>query len=500
MQGGVMSTLRPIFVHCRPDAGYDLRFDTIMMVSMGVASLNQVAYQILGYPGVAIDETFIGSGIPDDGERAHLFDLTSGLVEEYLIAGDQPVIMCTLLSYNALGTDSFLRQMKHRFGSQLITGVGGQHITMCSEACTAWRTKPYIDRVANGDAEVTLQELFNGQPYAQGKKTIMSSDHYARPYYGGYIGLEDRLQEMSRFNLRGIKNMRMLLTESVRGCSWAVALGKACEMCALDVLLPLFFRGFPEHFAIEAELADMYGVNWIFDVSNQWLPAQGSAEQVKWLEGYCAARVRYDGPDISKYVYLTTNSVTKETAPLLRQAGVQIAYVGIDGWDARTRRELHKTQYDPFKMLDAAKSSGLLVRTSMVIGSGITSENIRELPKFVKAILDGYGDTVLSFGTFMEIILPGAENWRQFREMCFSGASELQRGRELYASFDVHGFLDLDQQEELNLLRIQHTQQTLLDDILAAKAEAEELILASETLSIDIRHGDHLDEGSDFDH
>jgi hypothetical protein len=491
-----MKQIRLIAVHCRPDAGYDLRYDTTMMVSMGVAALNRVAYDLLGYTGVAIDETYMGAGIPDAGERAYLLALVSDLVEGYLIAGDTPVVMCTLLSYNALGTDSFLRELKQRFGARLTTGVGGQHVTMCSEACAAWRTKPYVDCLANGDAEVTLQLLLSGQTYAEGKKAVKPLDHYARPYYGGYVGLEDRLEEMSHLNLRGLRNIRMLLTESVRGCSWAVARKEACEMCALDVLLALHFRGFPEHFAIESELVASFGINWIFDVSNQWIPVQGPAAQVKWLERYCAAKARYGGPNVSKYVYLTTNSVTAETAPLLRQAGVDLVYVGIDGWDARTRRELHKTQYDPFKMLDAAKASGLLVRTSMVIGSGVTADNVRQLPKFVKEILNGYGDTVISFGTFTEIILPGAENWRQFREQCFSGANELQKGRELFASFDVNGFLDLDQQDELNLLRIRHTQAALLDDILSAKAEAEALIAESEVIAVDIRHGDHLEVDS----
>ena len=171
-----------------------------------------------------------------------------------------------------------------------------------------------------------------------------------------------------------------------------------------------------------------------------------------------------------------------------------MAYVGIDGWDARTRRDLHKTQYDPFKMLDAAKAAGLLVRTSMVIGSGITAENIRLLPDFVRQIINNYSDTVLSFGTFTEIILPGAENWRQFRELCAAGDNALRRGREIYDRFDAQGFLSLDEQDELNLLRIQHTQGALLDDILAAKAETEAIIGEAEVLSVDIRHGDHLQE------
>lgn len=492
MTGGG-SMIRPLFIHCRPDAGYDLRFDTLMMANMSVAALNRVALNVLGYPGAAIDETYMASAVPSQGERQYLLNLVSNLIESYLSQGDEPVVLCTIVQYNALGTHSFLKELKQRFGGYIRVGVGGQHVTLCPEAREAWLRKEWIDIVASGDAEVLLAQALLGKARnPEGRKRIIPRDHYAPPLYEGYVGLEDRLDEMSALSLRGITDMRMLLTESIRGCSWAHYQKKACEICALDVLAQLQFRELESHFAIERELRERYAVNWIFDVANQWLPVQGDNAQVGWLENYLRAKAQYDAPDINRYCYLNSSSISHRTAPLLRQAGVRMAYVGIDGWDKQSRRAQYTSQRDPLSILEAAQAAGLFIRTSLVVGSGLTRENVAALPRFVKSALDQFGDTILSFGVFEEIVLPGAENWQTFSQKCDKGGMRLRQGQIIFERFKRDGYLSLEDQETLNHLRIRHTQKVPFDDILSAKSEALAIIEGSATLAVDIRRCDQL--------
>lgn len=484
-----MKKIKPIFVHCAPDTGHDNRFDTVMMPNGSIAALCQIVktlqqkYQHLIDP-LAVDEQYLRDGKSDrDTLLTHLHTLLDDAIRQNV----QPVVLCTLLSYNAEGSLALLKELKTMYGSSIRTGVGGQLIRTCPHA---YLQNSYIDHVGIGDAEAVLEPLLMGnQHFAAGYLKINES-HYSKLNYGTYLGLEDRLGEMSRYRLGPFTNIRQLLTESVRGCAWAHAF-KICDMCSLEgVSTNPVFKPLVDHFQIERDLGARYDCNWVFDVSNQWLPVMGQANQLAWLQNYLQVRKQYGEYNVNRYVYLTANSITPETAPLIRKTGVRIAYVGLDGWDQSTRTALHKTQAGPEQMLDAARAAGIYIRTSMVIGSGLTVENLKLLPQFVQHIAGGYGDIILSWGNFLEIILPGSPVWYSFQK--FAQDNAIAEAQNLYQFFYENGYLSWPQQEKLTELYIRHTQPVPYEAVVAARDQAQEIIKKSPIVGITITEGGTL--------
>lgn len=482
--------LRPIFIHCKPTVQHDLRYDSLMMVNASVAYLNSIAKALLGYPGISIDETYVSENA-EGRERELLLNHLRGLITAYLSAGDEPIVFCTLLSYNAGPALQLLHDLKQEFTDRVRTGVGGQLVRVCP---TAYLTNPDIDHVGVGDAEVILSSLLLGkQRFAQGYKRVTPHDHYAEPLYENYLSLDRRLDEMSRYRLGPFSGVRQLVTESVRGCAWASAY-KVCRFCSLQGVdtWPVF-RALKDHFRIEQHLAEHYGLNWIFDTSNQWLPTVNTIEICQWLRDYVKQRQVAEVSPINRYVYLTSNSVNHRTAPLLREAGVRIAYVGIDGWDKLTRAALHKAQVDCMKMLRACADNDIFVRTSMVIGSGLTTQNLKELPQFEEQMLNEFGGKViLSLGNFLEILLPGSADWEEFEREAHQ--QNIEEAIETFSFFRSHGYLSLDQEDRLNELRIKHTQRDVsLEEVLLARDKAVETVKRSLALSVTIRESEQLE-------
>jgi hypothetical protein len=315
--------VKPYFVHCTQDKEYDERFDTLMMPSGSVAALVTISdalrqkYDFL-LPALAIDESYPAADV-HGREREYLLRYLHQEIENDLAQEVTPAIFCSVYSYNAEQSLKLLQTLKEEYGNCIRTGVGGPLIRVIP---ATYQSLPFIDHVGVGDAEVVLESLLIGQkPFDEGYLQLNSQtgQHYVRLSYDNYLGLFDRLNEMSRLQYGSFNNMRQLAVESVRGCSWANASEKPCEMCSLQSISSVpHFKPFPEYFDIENQLAEKFGINWIFDVSNQFLPVMGASQQEKWLKEYLASRKKFSQDTISKYAYLTAHSITERTAPLLR--------------------------------------------------------------------------------------------------------------------------------------------------------------------------------------
>ncbi|KAA0206741.1 hypothetical protein EDM68_01400 [Candidatus Uhrbacteria bacterium] len=485
--------LRPFFIHCRPSADHDERFDTVMMMNGSVAVLNNISRDLTGTSGLAIDETWMG---PETRwqERTALLDFLSEEIERALANDDEPIVFCTLMSYNAGNAIRLLENLKRAFGSRLRTGVGGQLTRVHPEA---YVNNPAIDHVSVGDAEVTLGPLLlERKRFVRGYKMVTAVDHYATPLYENYLGLDSRLDEMSRYEFGPFRGIRQLVTESVRGCSWANAY-KVCKFCSLQgVDTAPMFRSIPDHLRIERELAERHGANWIFDVSNLWLPTVNKMDAQAWLRNYLRLKEMVGGPALNRYVYMTSNTLTPSSARLLYQAGVRIVYIGLDGWDAATNRALYKPKVHAWKPLAACRDAGIKVRTSTVIGSGLTRENIRALPDFVANTLAEYGDTILSWGNFLEIVLPGSENWQHFERE--SERHDIVEVKDIFRFFREHGYLPLDLEDRLTELRIRHHEHDVpFEDVIAARDAAVAAVKQSSAFSVTIRECEKLDAPPD---
>jgi hypothetical protein len=475
--------VKPFFVHCSPSGDYDPRFDTVMMPNGTIAVLNGIA-RGLGYDSSAIDESYPGPNL-QGRERDFVLNYLRSEIEKSWSSGLEPVVYCTLLSYNSESSLGLLKTLKNEFGEKIKTGVGGQLVRVIPET---YRNLTYIDQVGVGDAEVILQPMLAGQNYAEGWLDS-GLNFYAEPNYHGYLGLNNRLNESSRYAFGPFTGIRNLCIESVRGCSWAYLTGKPCEMCALQgVSSQPVFKPFQNHFDLENQLAREFGINWLFDVSNQFIPVTGK-NQADWLRGYLIAKNQYSEVDINKYVYLTAASFSSETAPLLREAGIRIAYVGFDGWERGTRTALHKPNINPMKVLQLCRENDIYVRTSFVIGAGLTDSNLNKLPKLVDNMMAGYGDVVLSCGSFLQIIIPGSPAWAFLQKEALE--QEWGDVNDIYHFFITNGFLTWEQEEQLTKAYIQRVQNLDYDKVVAVRNYVKALV-DSETIAITIRDGGTL--------
>lgn len=463
--------LKPMFVHVKPSDISTGRFDDLIMPNGTVAVLSNISRRLLGEPGLAIDEAYPGSNSAGREHEMLMMHLHER-IEAALHNGDEPIVLCTVLSYNAEGSLKLLKDLKKEYGDRIRTGVGGQLTRVRPEA---YLTKPYLDHIAVGDAEETLADIFRGRRYAKRYLPLVSqATHYAPPLYDNYIGLRDRLDEMSRYKIGPFSGIRQLIVESVRGCAWAYEHG-ICKFCSLEgVELKGVFRDFSDHIKIERELVEQFGINWVFDVSSQWLPTMRHGEMVTWLKSYIQARRDHGAPALNRYVYLTTNSITTTTAPLLREAGVRVAFVGIDGWDKATKIAHGKTLVSSDRMFKACRDNGLYVRAGLVLGSGLTPRNLKGFTEFVKDMVDCWGDTLLTFGVYLLILLPGSPIFDEFEKT--ANAEGINEALDLYAKFRSEGFFSWDDQYRLSEIYMRHTQREVAyEDILAVRDQAVEI-------------------------
>lgn len=486
--------VKPYFVHCTQDKEYDERFDTLMMPSGSIAALVTVSealrqkYDFL-QPALAIDESYPALNVHGQ-EREYLLRYLRQEIEKDLAQDVIPAIFCSVYSYNAEQSLKLLQLLKEQYGSRIRTGVGGPLIRVIPDT---YQSLPFIDHVGVGDAEVVLAPLLIGnKPFSQGYLQLNPEkcQHYARLSYDGYLALADRLEVMSQLQYGPFTNLRQLSVESVRGCSWAKAIGKTCEMCSLQSIssAPLF-KPFTEYFDIENQLAEKFNINWVFDVSNQFLPVMGLSQQERWLQEYLLARQKYSRAKINKYAYLTANSISERTAPLLREADIRIMYIGFDGWNSQTRQALHKPQVDPFKVLQICRENGLYVRTGTVIGAGVTNPNVQELPEFAKSMISQYQGTMLTWGLFLEEILPGSQAWSNLQKE--ARQNNWQEVTSLYQFFTEHGFLMRQQQEKLTEHYLRLLQHADFEAIVAVRDQVKEIV-SPHTIAITFKDGGHL--------
>lgn len=486
--------VRPFFVHCAQDPDYSERLDTIMMPNGSIAALNSINERLRDKhdsiePGLAIDESYPASDM-HGREREFILQYLQKTIEKALVAGEEPVLFCTLFSYNAEKTLALLKWAKDEFGLAVRTGIGGQLVRVSPET---YFTLPYIDHVGIGDAEVILEPLLVGRKsFTKGYLQLAVGNHYAPFLYENYLALDDRLNEMSQFKFGPFSDFRQVAVESVRGCAWACQMGRACEMCSLESITSVpHFKPFPEYFAIENQLAERFGINWIFDVSNQFIPVMGKDKQEEWLRGLLAAKKKYARHEMSKYVYLTSNSISERTAPLIREAGIRLPYIGFDGWDVTTRKALNKPQTDPKKVLRLCRENDLYVRLGIVIGSGLNEQNIRELPQFAESIIGEFKSTILTWGNFLEIILPGSRVWYDLEDQAKKNSWQEVTG--LYKFFYQNGYLTWPQQERMTELYIRLVQRADYDEVVAMRDKTIEVVRPY-AVPITFRDGGHLEK------
>ncbi len=539
-----------ILVHCDSGAGMENREDTILAANAGIAVVSAVG-KMFGVSSIAFDKSYLGTtpAAHESGSVQSLFSLVSAAIQQSLDRGEQPFLLCTILNYNAEESLLLLQRIKGRFRDKIHTGVGGQHIRTSPQSFLRKLTKRsadraglayyeggYIDHVSVGHAEITLPKILGigvdinkGEDvFVQGELNLSPNDqiHFAQPDYSSYHAIHDRLKAMESMSLGPFKpGSRQLVIEGVRGCSWAFSQGKACTMCALESIdsRPIF-KPFGQYFGHMRKLMDDYSVNWLFDVSNQFVPVLNTMGMMVWLNEFIKEKERHGCSEANIYTYLTSGSLNHLTIPLLRKAGVSMAYVGIDGWTQGTQKALNKSplltrsdkrhlqvvrSFDDKEpprsletMLDQCRQNGLHIRTSLVVGSGIDRTALQKLCEFVAMLSTTYDDVVLTLGIFEQIILPGSPVFTMFeydaRALNWSDVISM------YDLFREQGYLSWEQQSRLNALFIHYDQKARFesgkltrdqmvtpDDVREAISKAQQIGLSGDSnLTVtDIEHG-----------
>ncbi len=420
------------------------RFDMVSMPNGSIAALLTIAHR-LGVEATAIDE-----GWTTDFERVVFEQIENALSHDF-----RPWVLATVLNYNAESTLFLLSKIKAHYGEKVNTGVGG-HLVRC--APRAYQANPIIDCVSVGDGEVTLDQMLAGKKLAVGSiygelRRKSEWGHYAPLSYNGYLGISERLDTMEKdFHHGPFAGIRQLIAESVRGCSWAYTTGRACDFCGLQDVLSKPVANLAQIFEQERQLVEQFGANWLFDVSSQWLPTLSGKEA--WLTSYLTERQKFGVPKISRYCYLTSNSITESTASLLKEAGIRIAYVGLDGWNRETLSAHHKAL--PIeKCLKACKANGIFIRTAAVVGEGATPKGLEELRSFVCSMVERYDDILIEFGCFTEVILPGSPIWARFEKQ--ASKNGWQDISNLYEKFYRTGFLSREEENKLSALCMEYS-------------------------------------------
>lgn len=478
------------------------RGDTLLMPNGSMGVLLSCAKK-LGIDCTVYDTTF-----PSEEESIHAIEQQ---IEGYIEQGLQPRIFISLLSYNAEASLKFMRAMKQRYGDKIVTGVGGQLTGRAQEAYAEnpdidvlgigdaelilepmmrkyetekpSEVRTRIESVQRDRRQViahlmehkkveqwiadnnrqAAEALAAERPELRGKKYKQLRQMvgfepmlYELPDFDPqrYAFIRERTQEMPRVAIgpkeNQLTNMVMLTTEFGRQCDWAHCnKDGACTFCALIGVED--DRNFQPVHRYVAHLVEMKRqhpqMNWVFDVSNQLLE-QNRSEAIAFLEELAQERAKYpEVSDVKTYAYLTVNNVTAKSAPLLKQCGIELVYVGLESFDPHQWRSLNKpnAENNVRACLEAARDNGIKIRTSLVLGSNTSAESLQKEIHGLRLALEQYPNVFLTIGFHKVEIIPGSRDFEDFEienEWLYCDAQI----KEAYEHFFANGFLTREHQ------------------------------------------------------
>ncbi|PCI24652.1 hypothetical protein COB57_04540, partial [Candidatus Peregrinibacteria bacterium] len=312
------------------------RFDTLISPSGTVATLNKIASNLgiehMGYDGAFPNSEEVAQAIKND-------------IRNTLESGSSPVLLFTTLVYNAQSTLAFITEIKQEFTHSVKIIVGGQLIPFAKKA---YIQNLNIDAVCIGDGEALIPELMNdikqGTLKRHYEKWLSSSPETTGKFemvdYSNFYQLDERM--LAQKALSGLSQL-CLQGLGGPGCSWAANnKNKACDFCSLQNITEMNRQSLDTVMQTQKYLQDTLNPDRFFDVANQFLPFLSVKENIEWLKKYINKREEYN-INTPKYVYLTVISVTDKIATLLKQAGVEEVYLGVDHFDKTALTELNKS-------------------------------------------------------------------------------------------------------------------------------------------------------------
>lgn len=446
-------------VHLSTDSAEAERFDTLIAPSGTVATLNQIARDCgitaQGFDGAFPDQIQVQNAIREE-------------IEATLQKGEIPLVLFSLLVYNAEQSLAFIKTLKQDFQDRIITVVGGQLVPF---ATRAYLDNADIDTVCVGDGEALIPRLSldvtKGSLNPYYSEWLSSQLDRSKRGQFSFVSYDDFFQIHERLEAqRRISGFSQLCIQGLGGpgCSWAANnKNGACDFCALQNIEEMNRRTLPELMRAEKELEDQFNPDRLFDVANQFLPFLNKRKNISWLQSFIEERKRA-GLKAKKYVYLTVGSIDEDIAPLLAEAGVEEVFLGIDHFDPDALKEenkSHRSQSRLQKTLDALAQNGIRFRVGVVLGSASeTSASLRSVEEGASWVIQNYSDSLVSLGVYPIYILPGSGVYERVRKM--SGVQHIVH------SFESKGFFTREEEKELTRHYIQRHSEIDADAVLEA--------------------------------
>lgn len=456
-------------VHLGPDTSErDSRFDSLISPNGSVAALEAVLKKsgTQSENILSLDDSFPGA-----------VETWNFLFQHIEASKEKVYLLLPVLLYNAKRVVELAEALKQEFGNKVHIVVGGQLIP---QAEGAYRNNLNIDTVSMGDAELLIPQMLS-DINSGGLRSLYRGwmrDTQVRPKfstfsYDRHWMIRERLQKQKE-----VAGFSQLTVQGPGGpgCSWAEQHKEACSFCALDNITTMNGISLEEHFSQLRLLQDTFAPDRFFDVANQFLPAFRSDKAKKWLEDYIIERDR-QGVTVGSYGYFTVSSITDEVAGMMKQAGIEQVYLGVDHFHPEALKEEGKSwkKLDTLhRALNALQKQEITVRGSVVLGAAKETEyTLESVRNGLAQMLETYANPIngfpiiKSFGVLPIEILPGAPLVQKMRqqELC----------PDVFRFLDTHGFLTREQQQKLTESYISANSEVSYSEILQFKRECEVL-------------------------
>lgn len=453
------------------------RFDTLIAPSGTVATLNEIS-RSCGVDAMSFDGAY-----PDaDQVKAAIFYE----VDSVLRSNEKPVTLFSLLVYNAAESIEVIRDLKREFGNRVKTVVGGQ---LTPFATHAYASNPDIDSTCLGDGEVIIPKIVRDmqkgmlQPsYSEWLSTQLDytkRGQFSFVSFDDFYQIRERLEEQKR-----VTGFSQLCIQGLGGpgCSWAANnKNGACDFCALQNIEEMNRRTLPELMRAERKLEDEFAPDRLFDVANQFLPYLNKQKNIEWLQKYIEERKR-QGLKAKKYVYLTVGSIDEDIAPLLKKAGVEEVYLGVDHFHPNSLKEENKSHRSNSRLqrtLDALVRNGITFRIGVVLGSASeTPETLQAVREGVTWLKENYREHLTSLGVFPVYILPGSGVYERVRRM-----GSVQK---IIRSFESKGFFTEEEEVALTRAYIERHSEVDADEIFEVSSQLQQMV-STDAITYDYR-------------
>lgn len=423
-----------INIHVSSDKKLDIQHDELFANNGSIAALLEIEKKYGVEDRLAVDLSFFeAKGL--EKIKQTIFDNKE--------KGRKTILMFSLLDYNAEETIKLIEKIKREHGEQVITVVGGQLVPFAKEA---YSKNLNIDCVAVGDGEDLIPKILDDyNNFGKVKKSYedwqkdrgikvgkLVGGEFSSLDYDNYFAINDFLTAQRE---AGKKSQLVVQLSGGPGCAWAANnAGGACKFCALQNITIMNKTSLRTLLEKVKELEDKYPVDRFFDVANQFLPFLDRNQTKEWLKEFIKIKKEL-GIASGFFVYLTIGSTDEEIAKLLKEAGVEECFIGVDHFEKRILKEqnksAHSSESERDKTLKFLHENGIKFEFGIVLGAteNENQESLETVRIGILDILEKYPSSLEAISFSPVEIIQGSKVWLELGEKIKSLETEVKKTR-----------------------------------------------------------------------